>query len=201
MMVFFEQNLVFLSMPKTASTAYIEALAPHASMLIRYPSRLKHITHRWFDNRLRPMLEKQQQKRLDTLSVIRHPIDWLGSWYRYRQRDTLKNTPRSTHHISFDEFVLDYIKQTPPEHADVGDQAKFLQPANKDAEITYLFQYEDQSGLVQFLENRLQVKIKPKKRHVSPQKLLTLDPETELKLRKKCHRQFEIWEQAGPHNL
>jgi len=201
MLVFIEKNLVFLSMPKTASTAYIAALAPHASMLIKSPPGLKHMGIGRFNNRIRPLLEKHREIQLETLAVIRHPIDWLGSWYRYRQRDAVKNTPRSTCHISFDEFVLDYISQTPPEHAKVGDQAKFLQPAKATAAITHLFQYEDQSGLLKFLEARLKVKIKPKKRNVSPKKLLTLRPETEEKLRKKSRRQFEIWQRAGPHKL
>ena len=30
-----------------------------------------------FNNRIRPLLEKHREIQLETLAVIRHPIDWL----------------------------------------------------------------------------------------------------------------------------
>ena len=58
MLVFTEKNLVFLSMPKTASTAFIAALTPYASMIIKSPPGLKHMGLRRFNNRIRPLIEK-----------------------------------------------------------------------------------------------------------------------------------------------
>ena len=60
--------------------------------------------------------------------------------------------------------------QTPPDFAKVGDQAKFLHSSKESAPITYLFQYEDQSGLKQFFEQRLEIKFNLQKRNVSPKK-------------------------------
>ena len=157
-------------MPKTASTAFIAALTPFASMIIKSPPGVKHMGLRRFDKRIRPLIEKQQQTQLGTLAVIRHPIDWLGSWYRYRQRDAIKNTQNSTQDISFNTFVQEYMRQSPPDFAKVGDQAKFLQPAKDAAPITHIFQYEDQSGLKQFLEQRLKVTFKLERKNVSPKK-------------------------------
>ena len=201
MLVFIEKNLVFLSMPKTASTAFIAALTPYASMIIKSPPGVKHMNLRRFDNRIRPLIEKNQSAPIETLAVIRHPLDWLGSWYRYRQRDAIKNTSNSTQDVSFDTFVQAYMRQTPTDFAKVGDQAKFLQPAKEFAPLTYLFQYEDQSGLKQFLEQRLEVTFKLENRNVSPKKNLVLHPEIEEQLRKKYQRQFNIWQNAGPHRL
>ncbi|MEC8294742.1 MAG: gamma-glutamyl kinase, partial [Pseudomonadota bacterium] len=42
MLVFWKQNLVFLSVPKTGTTAYEKALAPLASMSVQDPPELKH---------------------------------------------------------------------------------------------------------------------------------------------------------------
>ena len=201
MLVFTEKNLVFLSMPKTASTAFIAALTHYASMIIKSPPGLKHMGLRRFNNRIRPLIEKNQSASVETLAVIRHPIDWLGSWYRYRQRDAIKNKSNSTQNVSFDSFVQEYMGQTPPDFAKVGDQAKFLHSSKESAPITYLFQYEDQSGLKQFLEQRLEIKFNLQKRNVSPKKNLILHPETEEKLLRKCQRQFDIWQNAGPHRL
>lgn len=178
MLVFIEKNLVFLSMPKTASTAFIAALTPYASMIIKSPPGVKHMNLRRFDNRLRPLIEKNQSVPIETLAVIRHPLDWLGSWYRYRQRNAIKNTSNSTQDVSFDTFVQAYMRQTPTDFAKVGDQAKFLQPAKEFAPLTYLFQYEDQSGLKQFLEQRLEVTFKLENRNVSPKKTFSYTPKS-----------------------
>ena len=93
------------------------------------------------------------------------------------------------------------MSQSPPDFAKIGDQEKFLQPAKQEEPITHLFQYEDQSGLVQFIEQRLKVKLKLEKRNVSPKMNLILRPEIEEQLYKKCQRQFDIWQNAGPHRL
>lgn len=186
MLVFIEKNLVFLSMPKTASTAFIAALTPFASMIIKSPPGVKHMGLRRFDKRIRPLIEKQQQTQLETLAVIRHPIDWLGSWYRYRQRDAIKNTQNSTQDISFNTFVQEYMRQSPPDFAKVGDQAKFLQPAKDAAPITHIFQYEDQSGLKQFLEQRLKVTFKLEKKNVSPKKTLSCGPKSKTNCTKNA---------------
>ena len=46
----------------------------------------------------------------DVVSVMREPIDWLGSWYRYRTRDARKdpahrNSANYTGNVRFEEFV------------------------------------------------------------------------------------------------
>ena len=42
MLVFWKQKLVFLSVPKTGTTAFQHALAPHADIVILDPPQLKH---------------------------------------------------------------------------------------------------------------------------------------------------------------
>ena len=39
------------------------------------------------------------------VALMREPVDWLGSWYRYRQRDGMARPQNSTREISFDAFV------------------------------------------------------------------------------------------------
>ena len=48
MLVFYEQRMVVLSVPKTGTTALEAALAPHATFAITRPPPLKHTTlHRY----------------------------------------------------------------------------------------------------------------------------------------------------------
>ncbi|MGB1730647.1 MAG: hypothetical protein ACPHFQ_00980 [Paracoccaceae bacterium] len=36
------------------------------------------------------MLENLSDGPFETFGIIRQPLDWMDSWYRYRQRDQLK---------------------------------------------------------------------------------------------------------------
>ena len=114
MLVFSKQKLVFLSVPKTGTTAFQAALGPLASIVITDPPELKHAPVFRYNRFFRPALEKFVGEGLDVMAVMREPISWLGSWYRYRQRPFLDGHANSTAGVSFDDFVLSYMKgQTP----------------------------------------------------------------------------------------
>jgi hypothetical protein len=129
---------------------------------------------------------------------VREPISWLGSWYRYRRRPFVKGQKNSTHEVSFDEFVLGYLNDKPPAFANVGSQAKFLEPRPNGTSVTHLFRYEDQSRLVQFLEARLQTQISTGRENVSPEIDLQLSPEIETRLRSERKEDFDLWKKIDP---
>ena len=159
MMVFFDERLVLLSVPKTGTTAYQAALRERADMVISDPPELKHSPvfryNRWF----RPMFERVCGAEMELMAVMREPIDWLGSWYRFRQRDFLDGKPSSTKGLSFDEFVKAYCKGKAPTYADVGSQAKFLEARPSGCAVRHLVRYEDQAAITSFLEERLGTKV------------------------------------------
>lgn len=196
MLVFWKQRLVMLAVPKTGTSAYARALAPHAGMVVNDPPELKHAPVYRYNRFFRPMYEKMGAEHMDILAVIREPIDWLGSWYRYRQRPFLEGRPTSTAGIDFDTFCQDYARGERPPHANVGSQAKFIEPRPNGVSVTHLFKYENQSGLLDFLSDRLGVDIDLPRTNVSPKVSLELSPETEEKLRRKCADDFAVWESA-----
>jgi hypothetical protein len=196
MLVFWKQRLVFLAVPKTGTSAWETALAPHASMVITDPPELKHAPVYRYNRFIRPMHEKMGADHMDILAVIREPIDWLGSWYRYRQRAFLEGRPTSTRGMSFDDFCQDYAKGDRPPHANVGSQAKFVEPRPNGVQVTHLFKYENQAGLRDFLQERLEVPLETARENVSPRRVMGLSKQTEDKLRRKCAADFEIWEKA-----
>ena len=59
----------------------------------------------------------------------------------------MKGKPNATHGISFDDFVLAYLKGKKPGFADVGAQSKFLETQPNGTGITHLFKYEEQHKL------------------------------------------------------
>ena len=82
--------------------------------LVRDPPEMKHAPVFRYNRFFRPMFEKFMGEDMTVLAVMREPIDWLGSWYRYRQRPFLDGHRTSTQGISFDEFVLAYLKGNRP---------------------------------------------------------------------------------------
>lgn len=194
MLVFWKENLVLLAVPKTGTTALEGALAPRASMVLRDPPQLKHAPCYRYKRFLRPFFVQAGGQTPELMAVVRHPVDWLGSWYRYRSRDDLAGHPNSTRGVSFDDFVREYCKGRPAPFAAVGSQAKFLRINDGDIGVDHLFRYEAWGKVTGFLEDRLNMTIALKQKNVSPVMPLTLSPDVATMLRDKRAEEFAIWE-------
>ena len=194
MLVFFKERLAFLSVPKTGTTAYEAALRDRADMVISEPPMLKHAPVYRYNRFIRPMFLKVCDVELELMAVMREPISWLGSWWRYRQRDFVRGRPNATHGIDFDTFVQAYLKGQKPAYADVGSQARFLERQPNGVGIRHLFRYEDQDKLQAVLESRLDVSLSLDQRNVSPVMPLDLSPALESRLRRKCAEEFALYD-------
>jgi hypothetical protein len=166
-------------------------------MVIKDPPELKHAPVYRYNRFIRPMFERVCGTEMETVAVMREPISWLGSWYRYRQRPFMKGKPNATHGLSFDEFVRAYVKGNKPGFANVGSQAKFLAPQPNGTAVTHMFRYEEPQLLISFLEERLQMRIETQRENESPKMALELSPETEAILRRKCADEFELYDSLG----
>ena len=197
MLIFWKQNLAFLAVPKTGTSAYAQALGPIASLSIQDPPELKHAPLIRYNRFIRPMYDIVCNTQLDTMAVIREPISWMGSWYRYRQRPFLKGKPTSTQDISFDTFVRGYLQSSPPAYAHIGSQARFITPRAGTPPVTYLFRYENQSRLREFLEHRLGSKIQIPRHNASSQTKLNLSPCVEGDVLEKYQADFNLWHSLG----
>lgn len=195
MLVFPKENLVFLAVPKTGTTAIEGALAPRAGVVVRDPPILKHCPLYRYRRFIEPFLATAGTAP-ETLAVVRHPVDWLSSWYRYRTRDDLVGHPNSTRGVSFDDFVSEYAKGRPAPFAAVGSQAKFVSDAEGSPGVTHLFRYEAQYRLTAFIDSRLNMRLDLPRLNVSPRIDLTLSPDVEDRLRRKCAPEFAVWEAA-----
>jgi len=197
MLIFWKQKLAFLAVPKTGTSAYAQALGPIASLSIQDPPELKHAPLIRYNRFIRSMYDIVCNTQLDTMAVIREPISWMGSWYRYRQRPFLKGKPTSTQDISFDTFVRGYLQSSPPAYAHIGSQARFITPRAGTPPVTYLFRYENQSRLREFLEHRLGTKIQIPRHNASSQTKLNLSPCVEGDVLEKYQADFNLWHSLG----
>lgn len=197
MLIFWKARLVLLAVPKTGTTALEGALAPRADLVFRNPPDLKHVPLYRFRRLVEPVLKVAGGEGFETVAVVREPVSWLGSWYRYRLRPDLAGTPNSTADLSFDDFVKEYCRANPAPAAHVGSQAKFVEDAQSGQGITHLFRYEDQGRLLEFLTNRLGDLPPLPRRNVSPLAEIHLSPGVEKRLRMKRAAEFELWERAA----
>ena len=200
MMIFFRERLVFLAMPKTGTSALENALGRKASVIFRDPPGIKHTNARSFEAKYRNLFERENLSPLETMAVMREPIDWLGSWFRYRQRPALNGHPNSTADLTFNEFVGAYLLADQPPYANVGRQARFVTDQSGDLLINHLFSYHDFAAAIRFLEQRLDREIILKSVNQSPKKELTLSPELSTELHNACALDFEIYHalEGGP---
>jgi hypothetical protein len=191
MLVFWEQRLAFLATPKTGSTAIAAALESLAAVSIQRPPLLKHTTVHRYRRFVGPYLEAASKDTFTLVALMRDPRDWLGSWYRFRQREET-DPARSTAGISFDEFVRGWCSDPRPAFADVGSQARFLR-SRQGVGVDRLFRYEEIDRFVAFLEERLDCEVILPRLNVSPKGATELTPATEALLHEVAAEDFALY--------
>lgn len=192
MLVFWEQRLVLLATPKTGTTSIAKALESRAAISIQRPPELKHTPVKRFRRFIGPYLEQVSKEPFTVIGVMREPRDWLGSWYRYRQRPGIPDKRRSTAGMSFDAFVQAYCTEKPPAYANVGAQAGFLRPEDAKG-VDLIFRHDRIGDLVNYLEDRLATTITLPVVNVSPKAETTLSATTEALLHRFSARDFELY--------
>ena len=196
MLVFWKENLVLLAVPKTGTTALEGALAPRASMVLRDPPQLKHAPCYRYRRFFKPLFVQAGGQEPELIAVVRHPVDWLSSWYRYRHRDDLVGHPNSTRGVSFDTFVTEYCKGKPAAYAAVGSQARFLTVGEEELGVDHLFRYEAPEALHAFLSDRLGPLPEMKRLNVSPSLDTPLSADVLARLHAKRPAEFAMWERG-----
>jgi len=200
MLVFWKSRLVLLAVPKTGTTALEAALLPHADSAILNPPQMKHVPVQGYRNRLSGFFEQRGNRPMALMAVIREPLDWLGSWYRYRGRPQIAGSAKSTADISFDTFVEGWLEKDPPEFANIGRQSRFVSTKSGEVGVDHLFTYERLDQAVAFLEDRLSVSLDLPRRNVSPPATLSLSAEVEQRLRHEAAADFDLWTQVSEAN-
>lgn len=192
MLVFWEERLAFLATPKTGSTAIAAALESLASVSIQRPPLLKHTTVHRYRRFIGPYLEAASKDTFTVVALMREPRDWLGSWYRYRQREGTEPS-KSTKGMTFDAFVRAWCSEPRPDFADVGSQERFLRP-RQGVGVDRLFRYEEIGTFVDFLEDRLGCEIVLPRLNVSPHGATDLSPQTLALLREAAAEDYAMYE-------
>ncbi|OCX67121.1 hypothetical protein BFP70_02870 [Thioclava sp. SK-1] len=193
MLIFWDQRLVFLATPKSGSTAIQAALEPLASLAADRPEPIKHMTAVQYRTHLAPFLTDASGEKFTTVALMREPIDWLRSWYRFRVRDEFDETGTDLNGHSFEHFAQDYMAVSPPDYADLGNQSKYLTDTAGNRCVDRIFPYEDMAAFIMFLEDQLQFEINLPRLNVPPVADTQLSAATHQNLQQHMARDIQLY--------
>lgn len=202
MLVFATANLVLFAVPKTGSTAYHLALRSKADIALSGRAGIKHLTVRKYERHFLPYLQAAHGLTPERVAVIRDPLEYLRSWYRYRQRADGPADSKRVRDMGFDAFVLATLEPRPPAVAKIGSQLAFVSGRDGTPRVDHLFAYERPMILRQFLSDRLGFAVKPAQKNVSPPAETTISPAVEAQLRTARKPEFALHDRiiaAGGH--
>jgi len=181
MMAVPESGFVFLSTTKTGSTAIENVFAPHAQLLARRPASLKHVNARAFLYSFAPLLNNHGYPResYELVCVIREPVDWVASWWRYRSRKEAIGKPSYTGNLSFDEFAEQVISG----EVKLGDMQAFVIAKDGSRAVSTMFRYDRLDGAAAWMAERIGIQ-KPQLHpaNVSPDRRTVISPGTRARL-------------------
>lgn len=190
MLIFWDQRLVFLATPKAGSTAIEVALEPLASLAVQHPPEMKHVDAAGFRRHILPWLGEMVAEDFTTVALMREPVEWLRSWYRFHLRDD-DALPED----GFEDFVHRYIAAPASVTRGIGSQSAFL--GGDSPLVDRIFRYEEIEAFTQFLDDRLGCEIILPRINVPPAADVTLTTSTEAELRQALRHDIALYARLG----
>ena len=189
--------IVFFAAPKTGSVSIETAFAPHFDIVMSKNPRLKHMSVRAYDASFGNFVSGRFPRDPVKLAVMREPLDWLLSWWRYRMRPGIDGQPNSTKGVSANEFVLSYMSEEPAPYAKVGSQWTFLHNRAGRLGVDKLYRFDDLATLVGYLNKRLGVDVAIAHLNASPPAAGSVAPEVVAAYRRYAAKEFMLYEGLG----
>ncbi|MTH76435.1 sulfotransferase family 2 domain-containing protein [Paracoccus aestuariivivens] len=191
MLIFWEKRLVFLATPKAGSTAVEAALESLANVAVQRPSPLKHTDLQSYRLYIEPWLRHVTGQTFTTVALMREPVGWLQSWYRFLLRDDIDDPDHAINGVSFAEFARTYADPASGFHRKIRSQAAFLTHGEDHADR--IFRYEDMEAFTDFLEDSLDCAISLPRLNVPPAVDVSMNQEQESTLQRFMRRDIELY--------
>ena len=155
MLAFPFERLVFLCTPKCGSTSVEEAYAPFAGVVLAGHPKLKHVDLSAYERGIAP-LTGAEIGSLETVCLVRDPMEHMRSWYRYLRGRDLKDRKWSQHGRSFDDFVEDFLGLD--QNWKMKTQHEFVQDETGQVGVNRIFALERLDQFVDFMNERLGIR-------------------------------------------
>lgn len=201
MQVSLKYGIAFLCMPKCASHSIEPFIAKHSIASLRGP-RLRHLTAYQFARYMRPLIDSPNA-RVELFCLMRNPLDWVKSWYKYRSRDEIKDKRHPNHenytgNMSFDEFAIEYIYG---KHKNLRKQSDYLLLADGTIGADTIIQFERMDLVESFLQEKIGEKVSIPKKNVSPQANTELSSRMEKELREYLKKDLTIYNNVAKFGI
>lgn len=176
MLLSMKYSFVVLFTPKCASNSIESMLLPYSDMSLIGPPYFRHTNFRRYSEYIEPFVKKVARNgELETICLVREPLSWLNSHYRFRTRLKIRNPnhPKfitSTANIDFDEYVAAYMQTDPPTYANVGSQFDFVRDKSGGVGVDTLFAYEEIGDFVAYMSQKVGKRLRLDLKNVSPTK-------------------------------
>lgn len=175
MLINTKHKFVLFATHKNASSSLEVTLKPHCEIQLVGQANVRHINFREYEKFILPLLAKKfKEQKFNTICIVREPLDWVHSWYKYRKRYFLQQSKDltfssySTVGLTFNEFVEGYLSDPQPEFARISNQSDFLKNSKGIIELDSYFKYEDLNLIVDYFSYRIGKKLKIPNLNVSP---------------------------------
>lgn len=197
-------GFAFLCVPKCASSSIEAVLDDFSEVRFGGNPHLKHMNANELETViLSHIRSKISDARVERFCVMRNPTDWVFSWYRFRQREVLKNpnhpgAANYTGNISFNEFVSAYLnKENRPSFADITTQRNFFLMPDRSLGVDYVFSMDRLDLVEEFISNKIGREVRLPVRNVSASANYELEQKLLQELRDFLRLDYEIFQQVS----
>ncbi len=202
-------NFAFICVPKTGSTSVGNILAEHSSINYDWKPSLKHMGAQVFHDHV--MLFHKSlfpETAIESFCIMREPVDWVTSWYKYRSRKELlsfTNNPRLKHRptlycgdLTIESFIEEVVKegQKAP-FAKILTQSRYIRLDNGEVGMDKVFRYENgMEPVEEYISNKMGREIQIPKLNVSPHRNTDISLELIERLKDKFKADCELYDQT-----
>ena len=191
-------GFVFLSSTKSGSTALEEAFAPYAQVILRGPPRLKHANASAMHRFVEPLLEAHGFPRdsYEVSAIIREPLDWLLSWWRYRSRDELRRGSKAdvyAGNTSFEDWANHQIDN---EMRGIGRMSRFVSRPDGTMGVDRLWRYDNLEGAHAWMSECVGKKVPLAQVNVSPPRQYDVPEALRHRIETYFAPEYELYEDA-----
>lgn len=144
-MTIFSQSggFLFISNTKVASSTIHHLLYPVADAVFYRPQLGKHFDYAQARDRLRGW-GGPEADTLYRFGVIREPVDWMRSWYKFRSRPDMRATSHARGKVAipedldFEGFIDDVLAGVPEEYASIREQSHVFTDRARNVQMDFL---------------------------------------------------------------
>ncbi|MDG1978687.1 MAG: hypothetical protein P8I44_08985 [Phycisphaerales bacterium] len=189
MLAFPVERLVFLCTPKSGSSSVEEVYGPYAGGVLGGHPRLTHVDLATYERGLASLLG-DDQGMLETVCLIRDPLEQLRSWYRYLLRPDRKRSKWFDRDWSFEDFVAHFLGAE--QGCRMKTQHEFVQDETGEVGVNRIFALERVDRFVAFMNERLTLRVRLPVLNASKRIPTTISSGLEAELRQRLASDFEL---------